>query len=768
MMIAHLEDYPMKTKKVIILKTTLILIILLFNLLPSKAQFDAAPEVAPGAERESTYHYAWAGGLNSCQFNQIDLNNDGTMDLLIFDRYGNRLLTFINQGIADSIAYQYAPAYVQYFPEISDWLVTKDYNLDGKADIFTYSKGFAGIKVYKNISSGDHPEFELVVFPFLKSFQGSGYVNILVTYADYPAIEDMDGDGDLDILTFWGLGSFVEFHKNMSMEKYGVPDSLDYEETQICWGRFAESDESNEIYLDTCVGGGKDVSLRQAGLLPHTGSTFLITDLDGDLEKDLLLGDVDFPTVVKLMNGGTTEDAYMISQTTAFPAGTRQVDLFSMPLAAYFDVDNDGIKELLVSPFDPGIKTSENFKSVWFYENEGTNNAPVFEFITDRFFQDNMIDVGSGAYPVFYDLDGDGLKDLFVGNYGYYDSSWYDQYLTLHSSYTGKLAYFRNTGTTESPAFQLWDRDYAALSALELSGIYPTFDDLDGDEVDELLIGNEAGTLILFKKQGGDYILAEEDFADIDVGDYSAPQLIDLDRDGLPDLVIGERAGNLNYYKNTGSQTAPDFELVTDSLGKVNVTDYNVSYDGFSTPFVFDHDGYQLIVGSEQGKIFYFRDIEENLSGKFTESDSLFALIDTVQMSFDEGMQTSATIVDLNQDEVPELIKGNWSGGLRFFGKGSPGVQPGISSPSVLTEGILIYPNPAKQYVYVELPVNRRAFSVAIRDMNGRKVAEFQPENSPVRLDLTEFEKGIYILEVTIENARKKNPIRWYEKLIKL
>ncbi|GAJ22079.1 unnamed protein product, partial [marine sediment metagenome] len=64
--------------------------------------------------------------------------------------------------------------------------------------------------------------------------------------------------------------------------------------------------------------------------------------------------------------------------------------------------------------------------------------------------------------------------------------------------------------------------------------------------------------------------------------------------------------------------------LETDSLGKVNVTDYNISYSGYSVPCFFrdNQNKIKLLVGSEQGKIFYFKDIEDNLSGAFTESDS--------------------------------------------------------------------------------------------------------------------------------------------------
>ena len=39
--------------------------------------------------------YAWAGGMDYCQFSNIDLNYDGIQDLFVFDRSNNKVLTFI-------------------------------------------------------------------------------------------------------------------------------------------------------------------------------------------------------------------------------------------------------------------------------------------------------------------------------------------------------------------------------------------------------------------------------------------------------------------------------------------------------------------------------------------------------------------------------------------------------------------------------------------------------------------------------------------------
>src|SRR5688572_117319 len=58
---------------------------------------------------------AWLGGMNFCQFSKVDMDLDGTKDLLVFDRAGNQIIPFINQG-GVGINYTYAPQYANYFP----------------------------------------------------------------------------------------------------------------------------------------------------------------------------------------------------------------------------------------------------------------------------------------------------------------------------------------------------------------------------------------------------------------------------------------------------------------------------------------------------------------------------------------------------------------------------------------------------------------------------------------------------------------------------
>lgn len=696
----------------------------------------------------SPLKYPWAGGLNSVQFGEIDLNRDGLKDLLAFDRNGNRKLCFINNGVYNKVDFSFQPGYARLLPELYEWAVFADYDNDGKTDIFTYSPGWAGMLVYHNVSQ-DLLKFELVVSPFLKTFQENGYVNLLVTDVDYPGIADLDGDGDLDILAFWGLGSFVNYNRNMSMEKYGNPDSLDYRLEEYCWGKFAESEESNQVYLDTCFLRNQ-TSPDETQKDRHRGSTFLLLDLNKDSILDVLLGDVDYPELYALENGGTRYHALITSVDTSFPGENQQINLFDFPVTASIDVNNDGIKDLLASPFEPRLEIAQNKKSVWLYLNSGSDNDPFFTLQTKDFLQSEMIDRGSGAYPVLYDWDQDGLTDLFIGNYGFYQSSYYEGTI-LHSIYKSKIAYFKNTGTTQTPAFQLWDDDFANLSELNTVGLIPAFSDLNGDGKTDLLVGDSLGNLIFVKNLGGDeFEVVTENYQNINQGFFSSPQLFDLNKDGLDDLIIGEQNGNINYYENEGSENNPEFVFKTDSLGKINVTDYNQSWYGFSTPSFFRlaDEVTQLVVGSASGKVFYYTNIDGNLMGTFTESDLLDELLDTTAISFNRGIRTGAVVGDLNRDQKAELLVGNYSGGLEYF-NGNVQVLPGIANRAETEKSLQLYPNPAKNSVTFLLPKLQSNFEIKVTDLRGRNVLIRQINIQPSRtfsFSTEQLNEGIYIV----------------------
>jgi hypothetical protein len=741
--LGNFEQYPKRMTNQHIYLT-----IILFVLMSAVSQQNCTAQQVRN-EVNQTLQYPWAGGLNSCQFGEIDLNGNGIKDLFVFDRQGNRILTFINEGIPGEISYAFAPEYTSSFPQLVDWVQLVDYDGDGKEDIFTYSPGWAGIQVYRNISVNELA-FERVVFPYLTSFQGGGYVNILSTNADYPAIVDIDGDGDLDMLTFWALGTYIQQHTNQSVEKYGHADSLDFLQTEFCWGRIAENEENNIIYLDTCL--FKQKPTQFDGGYRHRGATMRVIDVNNSGLPDLILADVDYPGLTLLTNGGSIDNAFMVGQDTAFPSYDVPVRLFSMPATALVDVNNNGLKDLLVSPFDPSPVVSENKNSIWLYLNEGTAEQPVFRLHTKNFLQSQMIDLGAGAYPILFDVNQNGLLDLVVGNFGYYKYSWYD-FGMLKSRYLGQIAFFENIGEPGLPAFQLMDNDLAGLSSLGLRGLVPAMADLTGNGLADMLIGNENGNLIFVEQtSAGNWTIREQEFAGIQAGTYSAPQLFDVDGDAVVDLVIGKKNGTLSYYKGVENDGQISFQYVTDELGGVNVTDFNISFDGYSTPNFFrsPDDELLLAVGSEQGKIFLFDQVSGNLpDGPFREIDQLAALLDTNLQSLDAGMRSSASLADLYGNGSLVMMAGNYGGGLQLF-NANIDVNPGLTGLRAAFDFKLV-PNPARDKVrlvfdqFCEQPFSLRIYNIA-----GQLAMNFDHlwQRHEMEIDIGNLQKGIYMIEL--------------------
>ena len=690
----------------------------------------------------------WAGGLDACQFGRMDLDGDGMQDLIVFDRRGNRLLTYLNASEPGAINYLPAPEFVAAFPDFHEWVIFTDYNGDGLEDIFTYSKGWAGIKVYRHLGTYP-PRFELVVDPYLTSLQGGGYVNILATNADYPALYDVDNDGDLDLLSFWSLGTFIELHTNRSMELYGHADSLIYERTDFCWGRVAENEENNEMYLDTCL--FKQSSLAKGRMNRHRGATFGVKDLNNDGLPELMLADVDYPGITMFTNGGTVDQAFMIHQDTAFPAYSTHVRLFSMPLPYFTDINNDGLTDMLVSPFDPNYEVTENVNNVWLYLNEGTENEPDFRLHQKDFLQEEMLDFGSGAYPLLADMDGNGLKDLLVGNWGSYQFSWYVDG-TLFSRQRSQIQYFKQAGTAENAVYELVGSDLGGLFSRNLKGLVPAAADINFDGLMDLLVGNELGTIIYLQQQAdGTFWEAAESYFQIDVGSHSAPQLFDLDRDGILDLIIGKKDGTISFYAGSETTIGIIFNPVTDFLGEVNVTDFNLSYDGYSTPKFFRtaEDETMLLVGSEQGKLYLFEDIDGNLDGVFQASERFEELFGFPAAESDRGMRTSVEVLPPNEEGKHGLIVGNYSGGLEFF-NGSAEVLPGFSSIEYIQE-LRITPNPANHVVHVEIPSKMgNSAKLEVFTLSGKTVLKKQLSTAEViELNITDLHPGVYILRLS-------------------
>ena len=720
-------------KKIIVLKKNIIFLLLVFSTsLFCQNNFYRDTTVAL-IENNIKFKNAWAGGINSAQFHEIDLDLDGNKDLIVFDKTGNKLLPFLNKNGE----FLFAPDYRSSFPlhqdgkKLHDWVIFADYNCDGKNDIYTYSSG--GFAIFKNTSTTSL-SFTLIDTLVRSNYGGPIPLNIFISAVDIPAVADVDNDGDLDILTFKITGGFIEYHKNLAMETTGSCDTILFELSESCWGNFYEGLNTYTLNCQNCQ--CPPIINHPNSKQKHAGSTILAIDIDNDNDKDIILGDISFNNLNLLINGGDSLNANMIMVDSLFPSNnlnTLPANLEIFPAAYYLDLTNDGFKDLMVTTNSEN--NSSNFTSCWLFDNSGSNTNVDFNFLQNNFIQDEMIDLGSGSYPTFFDHNNDGLLDIIVGNYGYHQSG---------GNPVSSLALFENTGSLNNPEFTLVDRDWQNISNINLNinlniptiNLSPTFGDLDGDSDQDMILGDANGKLHFFENTGStpaNFVLAEVEYKGIDVGYFACPQLVDLNRDGLLDLIIGEQSGTINYCENSGTLNNATFDTIIEYFGGIDI-ESNIISSGFSTPKFYDNNGnYELYTGSFTGQTYVFDNIDNNLFGTF---DSLTIL------DFNEGGKNMIAMQDINNDQKPDLLIGNYSGGLSLFSSDSSVINNLIITNPQEFES---YPNPTSRFLTIE---NNITGKLTITNAVGKIVLIENKKTKKITLDLKNIDSGLYLINI--------------------
>ncbi|HAP01125.1 MAG TPA: hypothetical protein DCQ93_04295 [Bacteroidetes bacterium] len=720
------------------------LCILSFVLIDKKGQAQYFPNYElPLLKGTVPYKMPWVGGLNNPQFSAADLNEDGIKDLVIFDRTGNKLLTFLNGGTPNTVDYSYAPQYEKNFPVMENWCLLLDFNCDGIEDIFTEARPIpSGISVYKGYYNSDSELCFTTYTKLIKFHPTTGSpLNLFVSAVDIPAIVDVDNDNDIDILTFEQSGGYIGMYENFSQQLgYGC-DSFYYELSDPCWGDIFEGVQLPKWLNQPCPFRLEGIADNpennsdningsyRGGGTRHTGSCEVAYDSDNDGDKEIIIGDISYDELVFLHNGGNTLNSILAWQDTSYPSYSIPSHISFFPCAYHLDMDNDGKKDLMGAP------NSEYGSNVlacsWFYKEIGTDTS-ILSYQTDSLFTSEMVDLNEGCNPVFTDINNDGLTDILISNRKYFNDY-------------SRISYLENVGSDTVPQFKLITRDWMNLSTLHLQGLYPALGDLDGDGADEMLLGNENGNLLYFENTGGgvspdNFVLSNPNYFSIDVGSYSTPQIVDVNGDGKLDIVIGEQTGQLNYCRNNGTTTSADFSAVQSSFGNVLVQ-VSGSSVGFSVPCLVKLNGqttWTLLVGCESGIIFQYDSIESNIAGTFHLQDSSFA-------DLHPGTFSSISAADINSDGSLELIIGNYRGGCTIYDTSSLHNYGGINS--VEEWSVNLFPNPASNYL--SILSNKEINHAEVLDLLGRKVEEYSINNSKeFTLNVNQLSSSIYFVRL--------------------
>lgn len=695
----------------------------------------------------------WVGGLNNAQFSKMHLNDDGVEDLVVFERSSHSINTFLAVPQATGFQWKHAPEYETRFPaDMLHWMLLVDFDQDGRKDLFTSTNG--GIRVFRNVATSNGFSWSLIADPILT--QGfSGNINLYVQPTDLPAITDIDDDGDIDILTFDFTGTSVELHQNFSKEQKSTNPFI-FKKTTNNWGRFSATSFCDQYLFNLPP---IDVTLQNPSnaRIAHAGNTLWVGDLNGDGKKDVLHGHVACDNVVMLTNvGGNGMAALIGSAQASFPT-VNPISFPVFPSPYLEDIDGDGQKDLIASPSSTDIATNPLLnlrQSNWLYKNEGTTTNPKFTYRQVDFLQDGMIDLGENATPTLADIDGDGDLDLIAGYGG----------LRATDGYRAGIAFFRNTGNATQAAFDFINEDFLGLSAqlfkkenVSLVNVKPFFADLNGDGTTDL--GFWANT---FRGMDIRYLpnLAPRGQAmRLDTSRITKMPLpknftngenllyYDIDKDGKLDVLVSKNSGNVEFHQNVGSTASPIYELKSEAFGGIDV-DFERRAQGMVVADLNADQKPELIMGDLLGRLRVYQNFT-TLATLKSDSSLIFNAFNSKSEFIRIGVGLFPAAGDVNGDQLPELLIGSNTGGIRFLKNNSP-----KGTPTGNELEFFVYPNPTSNFLYAQVPEKGTLdlFSLSGQFIRSIVVPQVTTE---LPMDISKLPAGLYVLRFTTANDVK-------------
>ncbi len=339
-------------------------------------------------------------------------------------------------------------------------------------------------------------------------------------------------------------------------------------------------------------------------------------DLDGDSLMDMLIGESNG----RIFHFEESEEGCF--EFDLIDPFFNEIDYIHQPAPILYDIDNDGLIDLLI-----GLNTG----LIAHYE-QSQQNSYDFEIITETFLGDYY---GNLVQPAIIDLDNDGLLDLIMG----------EDY--------GNINHFEQV-SVNSYSFELYTENFCDILIGEWvefepgnwgwfgGNTAPWLADIDNDGLIEMLVGNDNEGLHLYKQNENnpeEFYLINEQFNGI----YSrAPRLCDIDNNGLMDLFACGHS-DISHYEQE------DVNSLEFEYHGANV--YGVDAGWISAPCVADIDGdgsIDLLIGNNSGKLEYLKqDQDDHLLFSF-ESDYFCEI--------NQGAYSKPVLYDIDHDNLLDML----------------------------------------------------------------------------------------------------------------
>jgi hypothetical protein len=326
-------------------------------------------------------------------------------------------------------------------------------------------------------------------------------------------------------------------------------------------------------------------------------------------------------------------EAMSCQEVTANSTNLSGIEAMPFMRISFFERHGSGVQDMVI-----GNKNGH----IYLYENMGDPALHPWQQIFGYFG-----DVKAGAFssPALADLDGDGKPELVVGTGGF-------------SSESGKILFFRNEGSEESP---LWKRTGdPALSVGNDAAV--TVVDYDFDGKPDIIACNSEGKIFFFRNvsTGKELRFVKDPFPPIktNFGMYAVPAAKKIGNRVV--LIVGNSMGKLYMFdirKNGRTVTAQQHSIA-------------IRTKSFASPAfasLFEKGRVDFVVADGDGMITYY----ENPKGDFSSLRKKEAVYNSRLFAGPVCTPTVSCIGDRTY-----MVVGNMDGMLRLFEKddAAPGV----------------------------------------------------------------------------------------------